>query len=51
MGRDVSWIKLRDLVESRLHRRPEPYREGKLFISVLHVIGEGILDIAGLKKL
>jgi type I restriction-modification system DNA methylase subunit len=49
-GKKLTLFKLRDLVESRLHRRPEPYRQGKLFISVLHVIGEGVLDIAGLKN-
>lgn len=43
----VDLLPLLDLVEGKQKRRPEPYSKGKLFISVLHVIGEGILDIAG----
>lgn len=39
---------LTEFVESRQKRRPEPFAKGKRFISVLHVIGEGILDMAGL---
>lgn len=39
---------LKEVVEARQKRRPEPFAKGKRFISVLHVIGEGILDMAGL---
>jgi len=47
---NYSLRKLGDLVEPRVHRRPERYRAGTFFISVLHVIGEGVLDIAGVKR-
>jgi type I restriction-modification system DNA methylase subunit len=36
---------LHNLVKPKIKRKAQPYKPGHLFISVLHVIGEGILDI------
>lgn len=41
---------LKDLVETPNRRRPQAYRDGFSYISVLHVIGEGLLDIASVKS-
>lgn len=38
-------IPLYDLVKAREKRKPQPYSSDTYFISILHVIGEGILDI------
>jgi hypothetical protein len=38
-------IPLYDLVKVREKRKPKPYSPDTYFISILHVIGEGILDI------
>ena len=43
-------VRLSDLVGEPRRRRPEPYSAGKLFISVLHVIGEGILDLSAVRS-
>lgn len=36
---------LNELISPRRKKRAQPHRPGALFISVLHVIGEGILDL------
>jgi type I restriction-modification system DNA methylase subunit len=41
---------LSDFVEHREKRKSVAYSKGKFFISVLHVIGEGVLDVAGIKS-
>lgn len=43
-------IALKDLLEIPTKRRAAPYSHDNYFISVLHVIGEGILDIPGIKS-
>jgi type I restriction-modification system DNA methylase subunit len=40
---------LSELVEPRVQRKIVPYSKEKFFISVLHVVGEGVLDVAGIK--
>jgi hypothetical protein len=46
---EIESIPLQQLVEFQSERRKgEPYTEECLFISVLHIIGEGILDIKGI---
>lgn len=48
---DVEGIPLGELVEFRSEsRKVEPWREGSLFMSVLHVIGEGMLDIPCIRE-
>ena len=41
---------LGDFVEDSRRRKPSPYREGCYFISVLHIIGDGLFDIAGIQS-
>jgi type I restriction-modification system DNA methylase subunit len=41
---------LGELVEVPKRRKHENYTKDKLFISVLHVIGEGVLDIPGIRS-
>lgn len=41
---------LGDFVEPPDRRRPSPYREDCYFISVLHIIGDGLFDIAGIQS-
>jgi type I restriction-modification system DNA methylase subunit len=41
--------RLFELVEPTLKRKTVPYDNRKIFVSVLHVIGEGILDVARVK--
>lgn len=41
---------LSDFVEDSRRRRPSPYREDCYFISVLHIIGDGLFDIAGIQS-
>ena len=43
-------LKLRDLTEEPRKRSAIPYSRDKFFISVLHIIGEGILDIPAIKS-
>lgn len=45
----VTWKERRlgELVKPREKVRPQKYRPGSIFISVLHVIGEGLLDLPG----
>ncbi len=48
---DVEGVPLGEMVEFKSEsRKVEPWREGSLFISVLHVIGEGMLDIPGIRE-
>lgn len=49
-GNRFTLCNLGDLVERIPRRRSEHYSVGKLFISVLHVISEGVLDIAGVNS-
>ena len=39
---------LKDLVVDLARRRPERHSKEKYYLSVLHVIGEGVLDVAGI---
>lgn len=41
---------LGDFVTDSCRRKPVGYREGCYFISVLHVLGDGVLDIAGIQS-
>ena len=43
-------LPLRELIEIRPKRKVRRYSKGSYFISVLHIIGEGILDIPGIKS-
>ncbi|MXW91269.1 MAG: hypothetical protein F4Z47_05665 [Rhodospirillaceae bacterium] len=43
-------ISLKDLTEAPSKRRTSAYSKETFFISVLHIIGEGILDIPGIKS-
>lgn len=44
-------IPLEELVEFECEsRRAEAWRQGSVFVSVLHVIGEGMLDLASLRE-
>ena len=43
-------VNLKELTEIPLKRKVIRYNENTYFISVLHVIGEGILDIPGIKS-
>ena len=43
-------VSLKDLTEPPFKRKPEAYTENTYFISVLHIIGEGILDLPGIKS-
>ena len=50
---ETEWYLLKelsDLVEAPERRRSQTYSDETYFISVLHVIGEGVLDIAGIKS-
>jgi type I restriction-modification system DNA methylase subunit len=49
-GDSASLRPLADFVEPRAKRKSVSYRDDKYFISVLHIIGEGILDVEGVKK-
>lgn len=49
-GRALSVVTLAELVEPSVKRRLEKYRPGAFFISVLHVIGEGMLDVVSVKN-
>ena len=46
----VSQVPLSDLVEPRAKRRSVRYSKGSFFISVLHIIGEGVFDVEGIKS-
>ena len=47
-NKQIKGISLSDLVEfSSATRRPETWRDGFAFISVLHILGEGFIDISG----
>lgn len=49
-GHSTNLVELKELIEyPPQRRRPEKYSDGTLYISVLHIIGEGILDIASVK--
>jgi type I restriction-modification system DNA methylase subunit len=44
-------LELKDLAEFQSQaRRTQKWRPGVLFISVLHVIGEGVLDVPGIRQ-
>ena len=43
-------LPLKEFTEAPRKRRAQPYTEDSYFISVLHIIGEGILDIPGIKS-
>lgn len=43
-------VPLKDLLQPPEKRKTKPYTSDVYYISVLHVIGEGILDIAGIKS-
>ena len=40
---------LRELTKAPQRRRPRRYTNDAYFIGVLHIIGEGVLDVAGIK--
>jgi type I restriction-modification system DNA methylase subunit len=46
---DCTLIPLRDLTAGQIKRRPRCHSSTNYFISVLHIIGEGILDVPGIK--
>ena len=43
-------LKLKEFTEAPRRRKARPYTEKNYFISILHIIGEGILDIPGIKS-
>jgi type I restriction-modification system DNA methylase subunit len=48
---DFDTVPLGELVEFCTETRPrQPYKPGVCFISVLHVLGEGLLDMSALRK-
>ena len=50
LGRDLDFdlVPLSDLVEfSSDSRRPEAWRQGWAYVSVLHILGEGFVDVGG----
>lgn len=49
-GKAHSLVSLGDLVEPPIRRRLEKYTSETFFISILHVIGEGMLDVVGVKN-
>ena len=48
ISRDIELVRLEDLVEREPRKRKSVKHSHELYISVLHIIGEGILDIASL---
>jgi type I restriction-modification system DNA methylase subunit len=49
-GATLEMTPLSQLVEMSVRRRVETWRPGQLFISVLHVLGEGLLDLAAVAE-
>lgn len=47
---DCALVPLKDLTTGQIKRRTRSHSSENYFISVLHIIGEGILDIPGIKS-
>lgn len=47
---DCNLVPLKELTEGQIKRRTRSHSSDNYFISVLHIIGEGILDIPGIKS-
>ena len=45
-----SLVPLREFVSGPQRRKASPYTDDTYFIGVLHIIGEGVLDVSGIKK-
>lgn len=47
---ECKFVQLKSLTEGQIKRRTRRHGDDNYFISVLHIIGEGILDIPGVKS-